>query len=614
MSEGPPRPSVSPSSITLKMADRAVTKSLEIVNKGGGRLRATVSPQVGWISVDPRVIEDNHVRIAVTIDASTLPEDVETESALQLAWDRFTLEIPVRVTRQGLLTAWHHYEQGDHTTARELAVAVAQTSSRPEAQLLIATTWLDAKNHAAAVRPLRDAAAALAAIDAPRPLDPCGKAIAHRFVEAMGSALPTLRDSRFGIDLLEQLRVLAPDLDPSLEISLDALLSEAAALLAREFPPAMLGADDRKTTQALVARLSKRLPDAEALKDWLAQAALTPEPIAEAPLLLESQAEPPDPRFRALGVLLVVAVCISVAWLFLRASWPLRHARALMAGGQHAEALKMLEAEVARNGSDTTEIRTLRAEVNLSLAQAQLERGEFKEAATSLARTLRDDGTNRRALDLRRTTHHRWAEDAEKNGRLRESFEALEALIHMQPPDEAARARLRELLPLRRLYVAIDDIEGLQHLAPNGKPMQAHPVDLDTGRAAREWLPALQKLDIRTWRGCTQVTRLDGLSGMPPLIVVAGSDTRSAGVDVYTPRADGAPRVEKLTGAVAPSGLRLLSLRPGSGAKDGAERLCAAFAPPSGQHATFEIGVACGNGKVTLTPRAAQSKAARSTP
>lgn len=598
MSERPPRPSVTPSSLVLTAPGRSVTASLEVVNRGGGRLRATLEGGAPWLAVDPRVIEDNHVRVAVTVDASGLPEDAESTSSLQLKWDRFSLDIPVRVTRQGLGRAWRLYQEGQRHEARAQALAVAQTSSRPEAPLLIAVTFIDDGNQGAAIRPLRDAGAAFAALEDCAPLEACAGALMRRFTEAIGPVLPSLRDARYCTQLIEEVATRAAAVDPTLQAPTSALLIDAAHRFVEAYAPNVLPPDDLADSRAFVTRMQARLPDDARWAAWLEQE----REVAQAPLKRFIPAEPVErsrrPPVIALALLAAVALATFAA-LYAWPKWRLGEPRALLEAGRYADAMKALQAATV-DALDTREAIELRERIHYEWSKHLFLEGRYREGADQLAAALHDDPDNAEMLAFKRKTYREWARRAESQGRISDACDALNELAVLRPPDAAAVQRLRQLAPLRQLYALLNEIATIQRNGAVDANAPSHPIDGTGGGGRGGWGRFMQARGITWYDGRVQVALIELYGDGRQQVAVAGSNRQGAGgLQIYVPRTDDPPRMQQVATCAASPGLTLLSMRVGKlASQEGRSGVEAELGPSRNGAPTQAIALYARNGRV----------------
>lgn len=605
MTDSPPRPSVTPSSIILSAPDRSVTVPLEIVNRGGGRLSATLRGGHAWLKIEPRTIQDNHVRVAVTVDATILPEGETTSSSLYLEWDKFSLEIPVRVTRQGLGQAWRLYENGRRQDARELATAVAETSPRPEAPLLIAICLLEEESYAAAVRPLRDATTAVAALDDHGPADALAKAITRRFLDMLSVALPHLRDARYCTSLLEEMEALAEESDPTLLSTLDPLVLDAARRFAEAYPPSVLPKGDLDASRAFIERMRRRDSDDGRWQAWLDLAAQLPAhtPLLTAPEPVEEKRRSPLP-----ALVFVASLAAAALALYVWSSWGLRETRSLLTAGRHVEALQALQRATA-NGIDSSESRALRIRIYQSWAQRLFADGAYRDGLDRLTLALREAPDSAELQALARSSCREWARTAEAQGRILDACDALQRLSTMQPPEPDAAARLIHLRPLQEIYRVLGELVLLQRNSSPQPDAPSHPLNGSGGPRRGAWKAFMKKHGLGWYDGPVQIGFVTlGGDGHQQLIIAGSNRDGRGGVLVYAPKTDGRPRMLELHTAELSTPCTFKGLKTSEGkTADTASVVEARFAGRSGADGET-IAVAAQGSRITHTTRASETR------
>lgn len=551
MSESPPNPSVTPSFIEVTGPGRSVTTSLDVVNRGGGRLQGTVHSSVPWITVEPDTIDGNHVLIAVNIDLSVIPDDQEAQATLIFRTDKQAIDIPVHVTREGMAQALRLYAQGNRADARELSRIISQTSDTADAAVLIAMTHLDEGNFSAAARSLLDAAEASLGVSFP------SDTFLH-FLERLEAALPYLRDARFAIGVLDRWLEEGTARSLECEAQVAALLSKAAERFALEFPPGVLAATDLAETRAQVLRWSLRFPDNPQWRDWLKQAAQVPVQSA----LKDRRPSRSSTLFRWAAVASVLAVACLVAW------WPhywRRQARSMLDAGLYAEALQANE-RAGSLGLDTEEVRTLRCNINFAWARALFGTRNEKRGAQRLEIALADAPDDPSMLDFKQRAYERWAETSLRKGQIQEGFEALQVVAQMRPRDVGLARRVESYREIWEVYVILGEIAagtGVRGAVRPGRTGKSNsppressvPLDIQNLLLAQEWRPVLRRQGIRWFDTRVQVIFVNLWGDGRQQVAIAGDD--SSGLNALFIYAPAGTRLRKLFVITAAPGMRL---------------------------------------------------------
>lgn len=520
MNETLPRPSVTPSSIVVTSPGRTVTTSLDVVNRGGGTLKGTVESDVPWVTVDPNVIEDNHIRIAVTVDVSAIADDTSESATLTMRFDKMTLEIPVAVTRAGFARALREYREEHLAEARDIARSVAHTSLGADAALLIAMTYLDEKNAAAAARPLLDAADAEP--DASFPPD-----LFRHLIEVLKPALTELREARFALPLLDRLTSDGTAQRMGAEAETAGLLREAAERFVQEFPPDVLPPADLKASTVLVERLKARFPDDARWERWLADASA---------LQVESKEDRRTQSRAQMWITLVVsAILVAAGLLFMLPYYWVHQAGTMLASGQYEKAMSALQ-RAATFGFEPGGTRELRDRINFAWAKAMFASGDEKEALLHLGQAVRDAPGNSEIAEFRRKAYLQWAETLLRRGQIRDGFEVLQVSARLNLSDRSLPKRVASLRDLWEVYVNLSDIAAGPSSGKSPAEASTMPVDLEHVAEARGWGDFLSAHRIVWYDRRIQVLFVDLWGNNHQQVAIAGNDRSGrSGLSIYIP-------------------------------------------------------------------------------
>ncbi len=520
-----PRPSVSPSSVVLSAPGRSVTTSLEVVNRGGGRLSATIESSVAWIKVDPGVIDDNHVRVAITVDVAALEEDVEALAALTLRYpnplstDQLALEIPVRVTRTGMCRAFRLYADGQLDEAREICRNIAYTAVSGEASILLAIIALDRGEVAGAVRPLLDAGASSIHGSVP------AETLAH-FLDVLEARMPELRDAHYAVGVLERLEADARLQGTDLEARLAEVLTASCRRFVDDYRPRLLNASELSRMVERVTRELRRSPDDEGWKAWLQEAEEAPK--YEVPQPPEA-GRPRRPRlWIGLGSLILVAA-ISLFWVYPRLE--MQKVRTLMRAGAYREAMVEVQ-HVHLLWQNSDDLRRLRAQILFAWGRSMFNSGNEREGARHLDIAMHEDPSNMRIRAYRRVAYRRWGAILLARGLVPEGYEALEEITGKGPEDAPLRARLKLLAPIYELYV---NLEALSN-GPVGPHGAALPRKTGRNPNFAGCSRILAKNNLPWFDRRMQVLFVDLWGNGRNQVAIAGNnDTGEGGVFVFAP-------------------------------------------------------------------------------